>query len=49
MSGWLIGAIGVVYLVVAVDLLLSKKDVGLSIAFFGYALGNVGLYMKAVQ
>lgn len=47
MSAWLIAAIGVVYLVVAVDLLFVKKDVGLSIAFLGYSIGNVGLYMKA--
>ena len=49
MTSWLIAGIGVVYLVVAVELLLVKKDVGLSIAFFGYALGNVGLYMKAAS
>jgi hypothetical protein len=47
MSAWLIAAIGVVYLVVAVDLLLVKKDVGMSIAFLGYSIGNVGLWMKA--
>lgn len=46
MAAWLIAAIGVVYLVVAVDL-LRRGDTGLSVAFFGYALGNVGLYMKA--
>jgi len=46
MSGWLIAAIGVVYLVVAVDL-FRKGQVGLSIAFLGYALGNVGLFMEA--
>jgi hypothetical protein len=48
MSSWLIALIGVVYLVVAVDLFFVKRDVGLAIAFLGYALGNVGLYMKAV-
>lgn len=47
MSAWLIAVIGVVYLVVAVELIIVKKDVGLGIAFLGYALGNVGLYMKA--
>ena len=46
MSGWLIAVIGVVYLVVAVDLYI-KGQIGLSIAFLGYSLGNVGLFMEA--
>lgn len=46
MSAWLIATIGVVYLVVAVDLLI-KGQVGLGIAFVGYSLGNVGLYLAA--
>jgi hypothetical protein len=44
MSSWLIATIGVVYLVVAVDLFI-KGQFGLGIAFVGYSLGNVGLYM----
>ncbi len=43
---WLIAFIGVVYLVVAVDLLV-KGNIGLGIAFIGYSLGNVGLYLAA--
>jgi len=46
MSAWLIAIIGVVYLIVAVDLLL-KGNTGLGIAFVGYSLGNVGLYLAA--
>jgi len=46
MSTWLIAIIGVVYLVVSIDLYL-KSQIGLSIAFFGYAIGNVGLYLEA--
>ena len=46
MSAWLIAVVGVVYTVVAVDLLI-KGNMGLGIAFVGYALGNVGLYMEA--
>ena len=46
MAAWLIAVIGVVYLVVAVQLLLQGK-IGLGIAFVGYALGNVGLYIAA--
>ena len=46
MAAWLIAVIGVVYLVVAVQLLLEGKT-GLGIAFLGYALGNVGLTLAA--
>jgi hypothetical protein len=48
MSAWLIGVVGVVYTVVAIDLLM-KGSTGLGIAFVGYALGNVGLYMEAAK
>ena len=46
MSAGLIAIVGVVYAVVAVDLII-KGNTGLGIAFVGYALGNVGLYMEA--
>ena len=46
MASWLIALIGIVYLVVAVNLLITGKT-GLGIAFIGYSLGNVGLYMEA--
>ena len=48
MSAWLIAMVGVVYAVVAVDLIV-KGNTGLGIAFIGYALGNVGLYMEAAK
>jgi hypothetical protein len=48
MSAWLIAIVGVVYAVVAVDLIV-KGNTGLGIAFVGYALGNVGLYMEAAK
>jgi hypothetical protein len=48
MSAWLIAIIGVVYAIVAVDLYLAGR-VGLSIAFVGYALGNVGLTLEALK
>jgi len=48
MSAWLIGVVGIVYTVVAIDLLI-KGSTGLGIAFVGYALGNVGLYMEAAK
>jgi len=46
MSAWLIAVIGVVYLVVAVDLII-KGNMGLGIAFVGYSIGNVGLFIAA--
>jgi hypothetical protein len=48
MSSTLIAIVGVVYAVVATDLLF-KGNTGLGIAFVGYALGNVGLYMEAAK
>jgi hypothetical protein len=42
----LIAIIGVVYAWVAFDL-LRNGNTGLGIAFIGYALGNVGLYLAA--
>lgn len=46
MSANLIAFIGIVYLAVSVSLLLEGK-VGLSVAFLGYSIGNVGLYLAA--
>ena len=46
MAAWLIAGVGVVYLIVAVDLLI-RGNWGLGIAFLGYCLGNVGLYLAA--
>jgi len=46
MSAWLIAFIGIVYAVVAIDLFI-KGNIGLAIAFVGYSLGNVGLFIVA--
>lgn len=46
MSAWLIACIGVVYFFIGCELLF-KGNVGLAISFFGYSLGNVGLFMVA--
>ena len=46
MSTWLIGIIGVVYFMVAIDQFI-KGGVGTGIMFLGYALGNVGLVIVA--
>jgi hypothetical protein len=48
MSSWLIATIGVVYFVIAIDLLI-KGETGLGISFLGYSLGNVGLYLVTKQ
>lgn len=48
MATWLIGAMGVVYAVVSVDLII-KGQTGLGVAFIGYAIGNVGLTMEAMR
>lgn len=46
MAPWLILAVGVVYLIVAADLIRAGKA-GLCVAFIGYAIGNLGLWMAA--
>lgn len=47
MSGGLIIFVGLIYLIVAVDLYFKGQS-GMSLAFLGYALANVGLW-KATQ
>jgi hypothetical protein len=44
MSSWLIAVIGAAYFFIGCDL-LRKGNIGLAISFFGYSLGNVGLYI----
>ena len=48
MNSWLIGFIGIVYTVVAIQFFM-KGQVGMGISFLGYALGNVGLVMVTLQ
>jgi hypothetical protein len=48
MNSWLIGFIGIVYTIVAVQFFL-KGQIGMGISFLGYALGNVGLVMVTLQ
>lgn len=45
MSSWLILAIAVVYLVIAVDLLIQGQS-ALAVTFVGFCLGNLGLYLQ---
>jgi hypothetical protein len=46
MAAWLIALIGVVYAVVAFDL-IRTGNLGLGIAFVGYSFANVGLWIAA--
>jgi hypothetical protein len=45
-SPLLIACVGFVYLYIAIEQYM-KGNIGMSITYFGYALGNVGLYMLA--
>lgn len=46
MSAWLIAFTGCVYLYVSCEQ-LYKGNIGMFIAYLGYAFANVGLYMLA--
>jgi len=46
MAPWLILAVGVVYLAIAADLVMTGKE-PMALAFAGYAVSNVGLYLAA--
>lgn len=48
MSSWLIVLTGVIYVWIAGEQLF-KGNTGLAVTYFGYALGNVGLYMIAIK
>jgi hypothetical protein len=47
MSGWLIAFTGVIYLYVAIEQLYNHKNIGMFIAYLGYAFSNIGLYLLA--
>jgi len=46
MSSWLIVLTGCIYAYIAFDQYI-KGNIGMAVTYFGYALGNVGLYMMA--
>jgi hypothetical protein len=46
MSSWLIVLVGFIYLYIAIEQGI-KGNIGMAICYFGYAFGNVGLYMLA--
>jgi hypothetical protein len=46
MSANLIALVGLIYAFIAANLYLSGKP-GLALAFAGYAVSNIGLYLEA--
>jgi hypothetical protein len=46
MSGWLIIITGLIYLWVAIEQAF-EGNIGLGIAYLGYAFSNIGLYILA--
>ena len=46
MSGWLIAITGLIYAYVAIEQGV-KGNIGLAIAYTGYAFSNIGLYLLA--
>jgi hypothetical protein len=48
MSAWLIGLTGLVYLYVAIEQ-GYRGNIGMLIAYTGYAFANIGLYMLATK
>jgi hypothetical protein len=48
MSGNLIILTGIIYAYVGVDMFL-QNNMGMSVAYFAYALANVGMYMVAMK
>lgn len=48
MSGWLIILTGAIYLYVALEQGI-KGNVGMAIAYSGYAFSNIGLWMLAAR
>ena len=48
MSAWLIGLTGLVYLYVAIEQ-GHRGNIGMLIAYTGYAFANIGLYMLATK
>ena len=48
MNAWLIGASGIVYLIVASKFFIDGR-IGLGLSFIGYAIGNIGLVLEVFK
>lgn len=45
MSSWLVATVGVIYFITAIDCFI-KTNTGLGVAFLGYSIGCIGLWMQ---
>jgi hypothetical protein len=45
MSSWLVATVGVIYFFTAIDSFL-KNNMGLGVAFLGYSIGCIGLWIQ---
>jgi len=45
MSAWLVASVGVIYFLTAIDSFF-KDNMGLGVAFLGYSIGSIGLWMQ---
>lgn len=45
MSSWLVSIVGVIYFLTAMDSFF-KQNYGLGVAFLGYSVGCIGLWMQ---
>ena len=48
MNAWLIGAIAIVYSIVASKFFIDGR-IGLGLSFIGYAIGNIGLVLEVFK
>lgn len=48
MSTWLIGLVGIIYLIVSVDLYRQGKG-DLALMFMGYAIAQAGVWLAATK
>jgi hypothetical protein len=48
MNTWLMGAIALVYLFVAINF-FRTSEIGFGVSFIGYAVGNIGLILAALK
>lgn len=47
MGPWLIGFVGIIYLIVAITF-ARQATLGQAITFFGFAISNIGLVLTAI-
>jgi hypothetical protein len=45
MSSWLVATVGVIYFLTAIDSFF-KNNMGLGVAFLGYSIGSIGLWIQ---